>query len=157
MAPGATAPCDLVAAGRAVKEATVFVAAAVLVQEVPHLGLKEGHVHINGHHLWETGRTSERRLHGLLVSVDGLRWFLTVRSFLMAKFSGLMSHRWSLWVKSFSKCDTMSRKLNAMRCTISLEVLLPRGLGLSGPETATSSSEKMFWSQVCPADRYSTA
>lgn len=90
-------------------------------------------------------------------SVDGPRWFLTVRSFLMAKFSGLMSHRWSLWVKSLSKCDTMSRKLNAIRWTISLEVLLPRDLGLSGPETATSSSEKMFWSQVCPADRYSTA
>lgn len=39
--------------GRTVEEVTVVISAAVLVQDVPHLGLKERHVHINGHHLQE--------------------------------------------------------------------------------------------------------
>lgn len=40
--------------GPTVKKATVFIAAAVLVQEVPHLWLKEGHIYVNGDHLRET-------------------------------------------------------------------------------------------------------
>lgn len=53
-AAGAAPALDPVAPGRAVEEVTVVVAAAVLVQDVPHLGLKEGHVHVDGHHLHNT-------------------------------------------------------------------------------------------------------
>lgn len=49
----AAAPPAQVAAGQAVKEVAVVVAAAVLLQDVPHLGLEEGHVHVDGHHLQE--------------------------------------------------------------------------------------------------------
>lgn len=50
---GAAPVPDQVTPGRTVEEVTVIVAAAVLVQDVPHLGLKEGHVHVDGHHLQE--------------------------------------------------------------------------------------------------------
>lgn len=53
-AAGAAAPLVQVTAGRTVEEVTVVVAAAVLVQDVPHLGLEEGHVHVDGHHLQES-------------------------------------------------------------------------------------------------------
>lgn len=47
------------------------------------------------------------RKHGCLLP-------LTVKSLLMAKFSGLTSQRWRRWEKSLSKWLTMSRKLRAM-------------------------------------------
>lgn len=50
-AAGAAPPLDQVTPRRTVEEVTVVVAAAVLVQDVPHLGLEEGHVHVDGHHL----------------------------------------------------------------------------------------------------------
>lgn len=53
-AAGATPALVQVAPGRAVEEVTVVVAAAVLVQDVPHLGLEERHVHVDRHHLRET-------------------------------------------------------------------------------------------------------
>lgn len=71
-AAGAAAPLVQVAAGRTVEEVTVVVAAAVLVQDVPHLGLEEGHVHVDGHHLQEstvlssassTGASAQLALH----------------------------------------------------------------------------------------------
>lgn len=53
-AAGAALALVQVTPGRTVEEVTVVVAAAVLVQDVPHLGLEEGHVHVDGHHLQET-------------------------------------------------------------------------------------------------------
>lgn len=47
----AAPPSVPVAAGRAVEEVAVVIAAAVLVQNVPHLGLEERHVHVYGNHL----------------------------------------------------------------------------------------------------------
>lgn len=54
MAPRVAPPIGRVTPGPTVEEAAVVVTAAVLVQEVPHLRLKEGHVHVDGHHLQET-------------------------------------------------------------------------------------------------------
>lgn len=54
VAPRVAATAGQVTPGPTVKEAAVFIAAAVLVQEVPHLRLKEGHVHVDGDHLQDT-------------------------------------------------------------------------------------------------------
>lgn len=56
MAPRVAPTTGQVTPGPTVKEATVVVAAAVLVQEVPHLWLKEGHVYVDGDHLQETSK-----------------------------------------------------------------------------------------------------
>lgn len=54
----AAPPPVQVTPGRTVEEVTVVVAAAVLVQDVPHLGLEERHVHIDGYDLRGTTRNS---------------------------------------------------------------------------------------------------
>lgn len=54
LAAGAAAASGGVTPGRAVEETAVFVAAAVLLQDVPHLRLEERHVHVDGHHLNES-------------------------------------------------------------------------------------------------------
>lgn len=59
LAAGAAAASDGVTPGRAVEETAVFVAAAVLLQDVPHLRLEEGHVHVDGHHLDESAGESK--------------------------------------------------------------------------------------------------
>lgn len=54
MAPRVAPTTGQVTPGPTVEEAAVLITAAVLVQEVPHLRLKEGHVHVDGDHLQET-------------------------------------------------------------------------------------------------------
>lgn len=68
-AAGAAAPLVQVTAGRTVEEVTVVVAAAVLVQDVPHLGLEEGHVHVDGHHLQESTTLSSASTFSLQLTV----------------------------------------------------------------------------------------
>lgn len=53
-AAGAAPALAQVTPGRTVEEVAVVVAAAVLVQDVPHLWLEERHVHVDRHDLQET-------------------------------------------------------------------------------------------------------
>lgn len=55
-AAGAAPAADRLAPGRAVEEVAVFITAAVLLQDVPHLRLKERHVHVDRHHLQKTSK-----------------------------------------------------------------------------------------------------
>lgn len=59
-AAGAAPAAERLTPGRAVEEAAVFITAAVLLQDVPHLRLEERHVHVDRHHLQPDGpdRTS---------------------------------------------------------------------------------------------------
>lgn len=53
--------------GGTVKEGTVLVAAAVLLQDVPHLWLEKGHVHVDGHHLRSAHKQQDRVSPGLVL------------------------------------------------------------------------------------------
>lgn len=48
---GSTPVHSQITLGETVKEVAVFISCAVLLEDFPHLRLKEGHVYVNSYHL----------------------------------------------------------------------------------------------------------